>query len=109
MIVYGGASVEGSAPADKQLYELRFDPSHPTQGTWSVMAETTLTPFSSAVGPAPRYWHAMAVSNYFKNTLVTGGPPCAMAYLFGGALGGGAYSDTLWMLALLQTGKYAWG
>jgi hypothetical protein len=103
MIVYGGATVAGTAPTDQKVYELRF--SSASQATWSEMTETTLP--GVTIKPAPRMGHASGVGTLDRAT-----PGHALqshtAYVYGGQLSAEAYSDTLWTMWLIKDGTYAW-
>jgi hypothetical protein len=103
LIVYGGAGAPGAAPSDQRVYELRF--SSPSVATWYVLPESTL---AGATGkPAPRKGHAAGWCDQARQR--TGGStPTNFAYVFGGELAGGAYSDTLWTLWTFRSGQYAW-
>lgn len=103
MIVYGGAEAGGPSPVDRKVYELRF--SSPSTATWYEMPETTLT--DTSTHPAPRKGHAVGWGD--KQRYRTGGSPAAhTAYVFGGELAGGAYSDSMWTLWTFRTGKFGW-
>lgn len=100
MIVFGGTSAPGQTPTDANVYELRF--TSPSTAQWSVMTQTNL----GYGAPSPRYGHSLdldpTLRTYASDT--TG----HAAFLFGGALGNGAYSSDLWTLWLFQDGKYGW-
>ena len=98
MIVYGGTSALNQAPTDTSVYELRFN--SPTSATWSKMTQV------GGGSPAPRYWHSMTQDPNAR--LFATGDLAHVAFLFGGALGGGAYSDTLWALWIHQDGTVSW-
>lgn len=103
MIVYGGAGTGSATPADNKVYELRF--SSPSSATWSEMPDTALGGVSAL--PAPRKGHAVGWSSA-QRYRTNDSPPSHSAYVFGGELAGGVYSDTLWTLWTFRTGKYAW-
>lgn len=103
MIVYGGADTSGASPVDRKVYELRF--SSPSTATWYVMPETTLT--DASTHPAPRKGHAAGWGD--KQRYRANNTPAAhTAYIYGGELAGGVYSDSLWTLWTFRTGKYGW-
>ena len=103
MIVYGGATAAGTAPTDQKVYELRF--SSASQAAWSEMPETTLPGVTAK--PAPRMGHASGVGTFDRAT-----PGHALqshtAYVYGGQIPAGEYSDTLWTMWLIKDGTYAW-
>lgn len=115
MIVYGGAATatEGSLPSDTVVYEFRFNPDDPARGYWKAMEESTFAFAGKVNGPAlqkppgRRYWHRAAAGADSVN-LAGGAPLADLAYVFGGALGNGNYSDSLWILCLFASGKYGW-
>lgn len=106
MIVFGGASAPGQTPTDPGVWELRWDnPADPDQATWYEMAlHDSTTP-----RPAPRYWHSLTHDPHTR-TFTSGAEsmPGRIAWLYGGALGGGTYSDSLWALWILPNGKVQW-
>lgn len=116
MIVYGGVAAADSTPTDMNVYELRLDDPSPGFARWAAMRDTTFT-FAGQPGastpeyhpPGPRFWHRAAAGKSTAN-LASSLPMtrAKLVYVFGGALGEGAYSDSLWMLCLLYNGKYGW-
>ncbi len=107
MIVFGGVSAPGQTPTDDKVWELRWDtPSLPNKATWSEM--TVL----GSDRPTPRYWHSLTqdpkTRKYPPNAPPESQVDAHIAWLYGGALGGGAYSDELWALWILPDGRVDW-
>ncbi len=103
MIVFGGVSAPGQTPTDDKVWELRWDPALPNNATWYEM--TLVNP--GGPKPAPRYWHSFTQdpqSGYTHSS----GKNAHIAWLYGGALGGGAYSNQLWALWILDDGTVDW-
>lgn len=102
MIVFGGAPAVGQAPSDLRVYELRIDSVDPGRGTWSELAVSDL----GSPAPAPRAWHAMAHDPQLRT-----GPGSKFGratFLFGGDLGNGVFSDSLWILWAFEDGTIGW-
>jgi hypothetical protein len=106
MIVFGGTSAPGQTPTDSRVWELRWDdPGQPNSATWSVMDTVDL----DFAPPIPRYWHTANQDSGFRSITVNQVTRSGhTAFVFGGALGGGAYSDTLWALWIFNDGKIGW-
>ena len=108
MIVFGGVGADGVPQTDTSVYELRFNPTDTTKASWLKMpTDTSFFYHGFNKRPAPRYWHR-GVATLKNQTLAGGSPKADLAYIFGGALGGGAYSDTLWMMCIFETNMVGW-
>jgi hypothetical protein len=94
MIVFGGTAT-GGAPNDVRVWELRFDHSTPDTATWRELPQAQRP--GGGPGPGPRYWHRMVMDPLDHLDPFTNATGHA-ALLYGGALGGSAYSDSLWAL-----------
>ena len=105
MILFGGVSSVGGTPADTTIYELRFDPQSPNDATWIPMPQVNLHP--GLPGPAPRYGHSLTWDSNFRHNPATAQYGHA-AMMYGGALGGGAYSDALWALWTFPDSTVGW-
>jgi len=112
MVVFGGAAAQGQTPTDGKVWQLRLDSPSPGMATWDSVPQVNFG--TSPPRPAPRYWHRMAMM--LDNNMaprIRPYPPdpsktASAAFMFGGALGGGAYSDTVWVLWLLSDGTASW-
>jgi hypothetical protein len=103
MIVFGGTDSLGKTPTDLALWELRFDRASKNEATWrQVLVEGT------GPAPAPRYGHRMALDPLDREDPGDSLKLSHAALLYGGALGGGAFSDTLWLLWLHTDGTARW-
>lgn len=85
MIVFGGSTVLGGTAADNGVYAFDFTGGGFSQGTWSQLT------VAAGPGPGPRRDHTMVLHS--GSTLL----------VYGGHLGGGAPSDTLWKLVVSGT------
>ncbi len=95
MIVFGGTSVAGQPPSDQQVWELRFDAQAPNNAAWHQMIVDDIQP--GVPDPAPRSGHTLIWDPKVR-TLAGTTRKGHVSYMYGGALGGTAYSDELWML-----------
>ena len=102
MIVFGGSTASG-APTDPGVYELHF--TSPSAATWTRLTEVDLNT-SVSDAPAPRRRHAVA-GDPFRN-FVRRGKRAHVAFVYGGELSGGAYSDSLWALWMFDDNTVAW-
>jgi len=98
MIVFGGTT-PGQAPGDLAVHELRF--TSPASATWSQMTKVDL----GSAAPAPRLRHAIVRDPAERNRAGNVGH---VAFLYGGDLDGGVYSDSLWALWMFSDGTYGW-
>ena len=105
MIVFGGVSAPGATPSDTTVYELRFDPSSANSARWIPMTQVNLHP--GLRGPAPRHGHTLNWDPVLRpNQAINKHGHTALMY--GGALGNGAYSDTLWALWTFPDSTVGW-
>ncbi len=107
MIVFGGTSGPSAVPTDDVIYELRSpNGSGPEWRTITVVDSGTMNR-----RPQPRSRHAMVLDPLLRNSPIVGKKGHA-ALMFGGKYRCGttctSYSDTLWVLWLLQDGNAHW-
>jgi hypothetical protein len=102
MFVFGGTDGAGQPVADATLWELRFDQGSMNQATWRAV------PMADSVRPAFRFGHRMSADPTPRNDTDKKKLGAHGAVLFGGDLGGGVFSDTLWVLWLYTDGTARW-
>jgi hypothetical protein len=100
MFVFGGTDGAGQPVADATLWELRFDQGSLNQATWRAVQ------MADSVRPAFRFGHRMSVDPTPRNDYPQQGAHTAV--LYGGDLGAGSFSDTLWALWLYADGTARW-
>ncbi len=103
MIVFGGMT-SGPSPTDLKVYELRLGPTQQSTATWSEMNQVDL----GGPKPAPRHWASISLDPTLRTRIGQPSRQGHVAFLYGGALGDTAYSDTLWKLWIFQDGTVGW-
>ncbi len=101
MIVFGGVT-SGQSPTDLKVYELRLGPTQQSTATWSEMTQVDL----GGPKPAARHWASISLDPTMRPG--PGSRQGHVAFLYGGALGGTAYSDELWKLWIFRDNTVGW-
>ena len=104
MLLFGGKSSTSSDPTDMTVWGLRFSPTNEDSATWIQMPQKDLQP--GVPKPGPRSWQSLTWNRTPRQH--SGGKWGHTAMLYGGALGGSAFSDSLWALWIFPDDTVGW-